>query len=354
MARFIKKNEKTIGQVPGDLIFNGVQRIKIPTIQMIDYNQNDLTDIEVKNINDVFHYKDTSTATWINVNGLHDTELIRKIGKGFNLHSLVLEDIVNTGQRPHMEEYDGCLFFVLKMMKYDKETGKVLSEQLSLVLGESFLLTFQEQEGDVFDPVRERIRKQKGRIRKVGIDYLAYTLLDTIVDNYLFIIERMGEQIEELETKILDNPNQEILYKINDYKREMNYLSKTIRAANEFIIRLGRLDSDLINEANRPFLKDLADLSSQAVEVIDTYRVMLSDYLNIYNSQINNRLNEIMKVLTIFSAIFIPITFIAGIYGTNFVFIPELRFKFGYFIMLGVMAIIVFFMLRFFRRKKWL
>jgi len=238
-------------------------------------------------------------------------------------------------------------------MHYDKETGKIHSEQLSLVLGKSFLLTFQEQAGDVFDPVRDRIRKQKGRIRKVGIDYLAYTLLDTIVDNYLFIIERMGEQIEELETKILDNPNQEILYKINDYKREMNYLSKTIRAANEFILRLSRLDSDLINDNTQPFLKDLLDLSSQAVEVIDTYRVMLSDYLNIYNSQINNRLNEIMKVLTIFSAIFIPITFIAGIYGTNFDFIPELRFKYGYFIMLGVMAIIVFFMLRFFRRKKW-
>lgn len=354
MARFLKQKTGTLGQVPGELIFVGEQKTAEVHIRVIDYDQEQLSDQELRDIKDGLIYKETPTVTWINVNGLHDTELIREIGKGFGLHPLVLEDIVNTGQRPRMEEYDDYLYFALKMMRYDEGTGKVSSEQLSMVLGKNFLLTFQEQPGDVFEPVRERIRKQKGRIRKVGIDYLAYALLDTVVDNYLYIIERMGEQIEEIEDRILDNPTQAVLTKINDYKREMNYLRKTIRPAREFILQLSRLDSTLLQDSTLPFLKDLLDLSNQAVDVIDSYREMLSDHLNIYNTGISNRLNEIMKVLTIFSAIFIPLTFIAGIYGTNFEFVPELKYRYSYFVMWGVMVVVAGFMLRFFRRRGWL
>ncbi|HEY5673870.1 MAG TPA: magnesium/cobalt transporter CorA [Malonomonas sp.] len=354
MARFLKKKEGVIGQVPGELVFIGEQKVAEATIRVIDYDQEQLSDQQLSDIKDGMNYKDTASVTWINVNGLHDIELIREVGASFGLHALVLEDIVNTGQRPRMEEYDDYLFFVLKMMRYDQETGKVRSEQLSMVLGKTFLLTFQEQPGDVFEPVRDRIRKQKGRIRKVGIDYLAYALLDTIVDNYLFIIERLGEQIEDIEDEILDNPTQKILARINAYKREMNYLRKTIRPAREFILQLSRLDSELIQDATQPFLKDLLDLSNQAVDVIDTYRDMLSDHLNIYDSRVSSRLNEIMKVLTIFSAIFIPLTFIAGIYGTNFEYVPELHFRYSYFVMWGVMVVVVLLMLRFFRRKHWL
>jgi magnesium transporter len=354
VARFLKKKEGVIGQVPGELVFVGEQKVAEATIRVIDYDQDLLNDQQLPDIKDGLNYKDTATVTWININGLHDTELIREIGAGFGLHALVLEDIVNTGQRPRMEEYDDYLFFVLKMMRYDQVTGKVCSEQLSMVLGKTFLLTFQEQPGDVFEPVRDRIRKQKGRIRKVGIDYLAYALLDTIVDNYLLIIERLGEQIEDIEDEILDNPTQKILSRINAYKREMNYLRKTIRPAREFILPLSRLDSELIQPATVPFLKDLLDLSNQAVDVIDTYRDMLSDHLNIYDSRVSSRLNEIMKVLTIFSAIFIPLTFIAGIYGTNFEYVPELHFRYSYFVMWGVMVVVVLVMLRFFRRKHWL
>jgi magnesium transporter len=354
MARFLKKKEDAIGQVPGELVFIGEQKVAEATIRVIDYDQEQLSDQNLKDIKDGLTFKETATVTWININGLHDTKLISEIGQGFGLHALVLEDIVNTGQRPRMEEYDNYLFFVLKMMRYNEKTGKVQSEQLSMVLGKTFLLTFQEQPGDVFEPVRERIRKQKGRIRKVGIDYLAYALLDTIVDNYHFIIERLGEQIEEVEDRILDNPSQAVLASINAYKREINYLRKTIRPAREFMLQLSRLDTDLIQETTLPFLKDLLDLSNQAVDVIDSYRDMLSDHLNIYNSQISNRLNEIMKVLTIFSAIFIPLTFIAGVYGTNFENVPELHFRYSYFVMWGVMAVVAGFMLRFFRRKGWL
>lgn len=343
-----------MGQVPGELFFIGEQKVEEATIRLIDYDQEQLNECELRDIKDGLACKNSTTVTWLNINGLHDTELIRKIGKGFDLHALVLEDIVNTGQRPRMEEYDEYLYFVLKMMRYDQKTGAVHSEQLTMVLGKTFLLTFQEQPGDVFEPVRERIRKHKGRIRKVGIDYLAYALLDTIIDNYLFIIERLGEQIEEIENEILDNPTQGVLTKINNYKREMNYLRKTIRPAKEFILQLSRLDSELIQEKTQPFLKDLLDLASQAVDAIDTYREMLSDHLNIYDSRMSNRLNEIMKVLTIFSAIFIPLTFIAGIYGTNFENVPELHFRYSYFVMWGVMVIVALVMLRFFRRKKWL
>ena len=354
MARFLKKREASMGQAPGDLIFIGEKKVKEATIRVIDYDSDQLSEQDLKDIRDGLPYKETTTVTWININGLHDTDVIRDIGNGFGLHPLVLEDILNTGQRPKMEEYDDCLFFVLKMMRYDPDEQKIRNEQLSMVLGKTFLLTFQERPGDVFEPVRERIRKQKGRIRKVGIDYLAYALLDTIVDNYIFIIEMVGEQIEEIEEEILENPTREVLSKINTYKREISFMRKTMRPAKDFILQLSRLDSDLIREETLPFLKDLLDLSTQAVEIIDTYRDMLSDHLDIYNTGVSNRLNEIMKVLTIFSAVFIPLTFIAGIYGTNFEYLPELSFRYSYFVFWGVMVAVALVMLKFFKRKNWL
>ncbi len=354
MARFLKNKDAALGKAPGELIFIGEEKVQEATIRVIDYDRDNLSEKELLDIKDGLPYKETETVTWLNINGLQDTELIRQVGKAFNLHALVLEDVVNTGQRPKMEEYDDYLFFVIKMMRYDESEGLIKSEQLSMILGKSFVITFQEQPGDVFEPVRDRIRKQKGRIRKVGIDYLAYALLDTIVDNYIFIIERLGEQIEDIEDEILDNPTHDVLARINNYKREMNYLRKAIRPAREFMLHLAKLDSDLIQDETTPFLKDLLDLASQAVEVIDTYREMLSDHLNIYNTGMSNRLNEIMKVLTIFSAIFIPLTFIAGIYGTNFDNLPELHYPYSYFIMWGVFLIVSLAMLRFFRRKNWL
>ncbi|MBU2537779.1 MAG: magnesium/cobalt transporter CorA [Proteobacteria bacterium] len=354
MARFLKSKDAAIGKAPGELIFIGEQKVQESTIRVIDYDRDNLSEQELKDIKDGIPYTQTETVTWLNINGLQDTELIRQVGRVFGLHALVMEDIVNTSQRPKMEEYDDYLFFVVKMMRYDETEGIVKSEQLSMILGKSFVLTFQEQPGDVFEPVRDRIRKQKGRIRKVGIDYLAYALLDTIVDNYIFIIERLGEKIEEIEDEILDNPTQDVLTRINNYKREMNYLRKSIRPAREFMLHFSRLDSDLIQEDTAPFLKDLLDLANQAVEVIDTYREMLSDHLNIYNTGVSNRLNEIMKVLTIFSAIFIPLTFIAGIYGTNFEYLPELRYRYSYFIMWGVFLAVSLAMLRFFRKMLWL
>ncbi len=343
-----------MGQAPGELIFIGKKKVEESTIRILDYDQDNLSEEYLQDIKEGLPYKDTATVTWLNIYGLHDTELIRSVGAGFGLHPLVLEDISNTGQRPKMEEYDDYLFLVLKLLRYDEVEGKIHSEQLSMVLGKTFLITFHERPADVFEPVRDRIRKQKGRIRKVGIDYLAYALLDTIVDNYIFIIERLGEHIEDIEDEILESPTQDVLTRINAYKREMNYLRKSIRPTKEFLLQLSRLDSDLIQEQTMPFLKDLVDLASQAVEVVDTYREMLSDHLNIYNTGISNRLNEIMKVLTIFSAIFIPLTFIAGIYGTNFEHVPELHYRYSYFVFWGVMLAVALTMVRFFKRRHWL
>lgn len=354
MARFLKNRNASAGRAPGEMIFIGERKMEESTIKIIDYDGVNLVEQEIHDANEVIALKNTETVSWININGVHDKKLIESVGKAFDLHTLVLDDIVDTGQRPSVEDYDNYIFFTLKMMRYDEIEQKIESEQLSMVLGKSFLITFQERPGDVFEPIRDRIRKQKGRIRKVGIDYLAYALLDIIVENYIIIIERLGERIEDLENEILENPTREVLSRINDYKREMNYLRKSIRPARELILQFSRMDSDLIQENNLPFIKDLLDLSIQAVEVIDTYREMLSDYLEIYNTGVNNRLNEIMKVLTIFSAVFIPLTFIAGIYGTNFENLPELSFKYSYYIFWGVLVIIAISMLGFFKRKKWL
>ena len=265
----------------------------------------------------------------------------------------MLEDILNTSQRPKMAEFDNCLLIVLKMLRYDEKDEMVLSEQLSVVIGRTFLITFQERTGDVFEPVRNRIRKQKGRIRAAGIDYLAYALLDTVVDNYIYLISRFGEKIEDNEVGLLEDASVKTLEKITYYKREMSFLQKSVRPAKDFFLKLPRLESEFIREDTKPFLDDLLDLITQAVEAIDLYREMLSDQLNTYNSTVSNKMNDVMKILTIFAAIFIPLTFIAGIYGTNFDYLPELHFKYSYFIFWGVMISVVAGMLLFFRKKGW-
>ncbi len=354
VARFLKNREATRGQAPGDLVFVGDKKMDRIAVHVIDYTDDHLVERSLDDIREAEAFRDSESVTWINVNGLHDSEPIRSIGTAYGLHPLVLDDIVNTGQRPKLDEYDDYLFVVAKMMRYDEAKGEVHSEQISMVIGRNFLITFQERPGDVFEPVRERIRKQKGRIRRVGADYLAYALLDTIVDNYAFIVERLGEQIEDIEDEILEEPTQEVLSKINDYKREMNYLRKSVRPAREFIMHLARLETELIHDDTEPFLKDLLDLASQTIEVVDAYRDMLSDHLNIYNTGVSNRLNETMKVLTMFSAFFIPLTFIVGIYGTNFDNVPELHYRYSYYIMWVVFAIVSFTMLRFFRKRNWL
>jgi len=354
MARFLKNMQANKGQAPGSVVFIGKKKVENIRIRLIDFDQSILNEDELRDIAEGVKYTETDTVTWINVDGLHDVEVMKKIGNAFDLHPLLMEDVANTAQRPKMEEFDNCLFIVLKMLRYDREKHEVSAEQLSIVLGRHFLITFQEQTGDVFEPVRERIRKGKGRIRASGIDYLAYALLDTVVDNYIYLVSRLGEDIEELELEILSDTSAKTLENINDYKQEIAFLRKAVRPAKEFIARLPRLESEFLNEETKPFLNDLNDLATQAIETIDTYREMLSDQLNIYNSNVSNKMNDIMRILTIFAAIFIPLTFIAGIYGTNFEYLPELHFRYSYFIFWGVMIMVALSLLYYFKRKGWL
>ena len=279
---------------------------------------------------------------------------MRSITASFNLHPLLVDDILNTGQRPKVVEYEDNIYVVLKMLSLDESRNQVEAEQLSMVIGKNYVLTFQERRGDVFDPILARIRRQKGRIRVSGVDYLAYALLDIVADNYIQIIEKIGEVIEELEMSILTDANTEVMELINSYKREMIYLRKSIRPVKEAIQNMIKTEFEFIQAQNLPFFADLDDHVTHAIEAVDSYREMLSDQLNLYNSVIGNRMNDIMKVLTIFAAIFIPLTFIAGIYGTNFEYVPELSYKYSYFIFWGVLILIGGFMVAYFRRKKWL
>lgn len=353
MARFFKKRVEAKGLAPGSLVFIGNQKIEKSSMKIIHYDKEHLEEIDIASVEEIPALKGAKSVSWLNIYGIHDTELIQRIGEIYDLHPLVLEDILNTGQRPKLDEFNNCHFLAMKMLQYDEEEQQVNAEQLSLVLGKDFLITFQERPGDVFEPVRDRIRKHKGRIRSSGNDYLAYALMDTVIDNYIYIVERIGEQIEDLEEKILENPQQETLNQINAFKHEISFLGKVIRPAREMVTRLTRTESDLFHKNTLPFVKDLLDLVTHTTETIDTYREILSDYLNIYHTSMSNRMNEVMKILTIFAAIFIPLTFIAGIYGTNFEYIPELGFRYSYFIMWGVIVVVTIIMLRYFRRKKW-
>jgi magnesium transporter len=278
---------------------------------------------------------------------------MKEIARKFNLDHMILADVMNTQARPKVIEHDNCIFISIKMLQQDPETDLISVENLSLILTKSVLLSFQEKKGDVFEPVRERIRKQKKRIRTSGTDYLAFALLDIVIDNYIYIISLLGEKIETLEDNLLDDPKKAVIEEINVYKKELNFLRKNIKPAKDMILGLSKMESDFIDVGTGIHLKELQDNINQAGESSDSYREILSDQLNIYHTTISSKLNDIMKFLTIFSVIFIPLTFIAGIYGTNFDVVPELHYEYSYFIMWGIMLAVAIGMLIYFRKRKW-
>lgn len=354
MPRFIKKQLRKAGTSPGTLIHIGEQKVDETRITLINYNEEHLQESMLDGIEEAFPLKDLPTVTWINIDGLHQLDIIEKIGQHFNIHPLVLEDIVNTGQRPKTEEFEDLIFVVLKMLHYDENSEKITAEQFSLVLGSNFLITFQEIQGDVFKTVRERIRKPKTRIRKAGCDYLAYALIDAIVDHYFLILEKLGENIETLEEDLLENPSPETLQTLHEMKREMIYLRKQIWPIREIINSLVKSESSLIQEQLHVYFRDVYDHTIQIIDTIESYRDILSGMLDIYLSTLSNKMNEVMKVLTIIATIFIPITFIAGVYGMNFKFMPELEWRWGYFMVWGIVIVVVGIMLGFFKKKQWL
>ena len=353
MAKPIRKRSKSEGLPPGTLIHTGERKIETAKITLIDYDKAEYHEREVENIEGCFPFNDKSSVTWININGVHDAEMIEKMGEHLKLHPLLLEDIMDTHQRPKMEDYGDYIFIVLKMLYHNVKKDELEIEQVSLILGSNYVISFQEREGDVFNPIRERIRKGKGKIRKMGASYLAYALMDAIIDHYFVILEGTGDKIEETEEKLIVNPMPETLQTIHNLKREMIFLRKSVWPLREVISGLERTESTLIEESIGIYLRDVYDHTIQVIDTIESFRDMISGMLDIYLSSISNKMNEVMKVLTIIATIFIPLTFIAGIYGMNF-YIPELELRWGYFAVLFVMAVVGVIMLFYFRKKKWL
>jgi magnesium transporter len=354
MFELFKKSSGKAGLPPGTLVHVGEKREAPVRISIIDYNAGEIEEKQDATIEDCIRVRQKPTITWINVSGIHNLQIIEELGKGFDLHPLLLEDVVHAGQRPKVEDFEAHLFIVLKMLNAGEDNQGTSAEQVSLVLGPDFVISFQETEGDVFDPIRERLRKGKGRIRKMGSAYLAYALMDAIVDNYFIILEETGERIEALQERVLSDPTPETLGIIHRIKREMLFLRKSVWPLREAVSVLERGESPLIKKSVKVYLRDVYDHTIQVIDTVETFRDMVSGTLDVYLSSVSNKMNQVMKVLTIIATIFIPLTFIAGVYGMNFKYMPELEWRWAYPLVWLVMVILGVIMLWEFKKKKWL
>ncbi len=354
MPRYIKKSSKKAGLSPGTLIYVGKEKTEKILITVLDYDEKSFDEREIESVQECLPYREKESVTWINMSGVHDISIIEELGKKFNLHPLLMEDVVNTEQRPKLEDFEDYLFVILKMLYSEGENHTIQHEQISLIVTPSVVISLQEKEGDVFDPVRERIRKGKGRIRKSGTDYLGYALIDTIVDHYFKVFEEIGDKIEVLQEEVLSKPDPATLQAIQKLKREMIFIRKSIWPLREIISGLLRSESTLIKGDILPYLRDVYDHTIQVIDTAETFRDMLSGMLDIYLSSLSNRLNEVMKILTIMATIFIPLTFIAGIYGMNFEYMPELKWHWSYPALWVILVAIFVVMVLWFKRKKWI
>ncbi|MBN2282838.1 MAG: magnesium/cobalt transporter CorA [Deltaproteobacteria bacterium] len=353
MDILFKRASEKAGLPPGTIVHVGEKKSETVEISLIDYDATSHREMDVKNIEDVLPFKETPAVTWVNIDGLHDVDIIEKVGGYFNIHPLVLEDIVHTGQRPKFEELEEYIFVILRMFYFGTDGESIESEQVSVILGPNYVISFQERTGDIFNALRERLRNGRGRIRRMGADYLAYSLMDSIVDNYFVILERYGEQVELIEEELAKQPDTGTMATIHRLKKEVVMLRKSIWPLREIVSGLERSESELVKESMSIFLRDLYDHTIQVIDAVEAYQDVLSGLLDLYLSSISNRMNEVMKVLTIFATIFIPLTFIAGIYGMNFEYMPELKWHWAYPVFWIVIIAVSAVMLIFFRRRKW-
>lgn len=354
MAKLVKKKSKKVGLPPGSIVHIGNKRAEKTKITIVDYNEEQFQEKEVKTVKECCPYKEKPTITWINIDGVHEVKIIEELGKIYNFHPLILEDIVDTDQRPKIKDFGDYIFIILKMHYYDKENNEIKIEQVSLIFGKNYVISFQEREGDVFDSIRERIRNNIGRIRKARADYLIYALMDAIIDNYFTILEKLGEETEDLEAKVIKDPvpaNLQIIYKL---KSELIFLRKSVWPLREVISILEKGESVLIDKSTNIYLRDIYGHTIQVMDTVETLRDVISGTLDVYLSSVSNKMNEIMKVLTIIATIFIPLTFIAGVYGMNFQYMPELKWVWAYPLILSVMLIIGIVMVIFFKKRKWM
>jgi len=350
-----KRKASKSGLPPESLIFTGDKLLSEPVTSLIRFNEHEFEEKEIKTPAELPDHFPAGKVTWLNVDGVHDPQLIEAVGKKFNLHPLLLEDVLDTSQRPKAEVYDDVVFFVARMLSHSETDHEISVEQVCFVLSDNYLVTFQEgKRGDVFENVRDRLRKFKGKSRRNRPDYLLYELIDSIVDNYFVILEQVGNELEELEDDILKNKKSNVLHELHRLKSEILLVRKAIWPLRDALTKLEREEVAVINRNTRVYLRDTIDHAMQEIETIETYRDLLASLQDLFLSTLSNKMNEVMKLLTIITTIFIPLSFIAGVYGMNFRNMPELEWKYGYFITIGLMLLIGLGMMRYFRSKKWL
>lgn len=349
-----KNVKKKTGQSPGSLIYTGVQHLDKVHIEYIEYNEVDLVQRDHVSLEDLEACRNSDKISWINITGLHDTELIGKVGEIFGLHTLLLEDILNVNHRPGYHEDEQVVGAFVKMLTPDPGDPFSQTEQVAILAGSGFVLTFQEYPGDVFGSVRERLLRPTTRIRSRKADYLAYALLDAVVDQYLVVIDELGVRVEDLEDSMMQVFRKSLLDDIYMYKSDINFLRKIIRPVREIALQLEKSEAEFVEDSTGPYLKDLVDHAEYAAESVETFRETINDLLNFYHTQSANRLNDILKILTIFSVVFIPLSFLTGLYGTNFEFIPEIHREHAWPVFLGAEAVIAIVMILFFKSRKWL
>ncbi|MBE2225966.1 MAG: magnesium/cobalt transporter CorA [Ignavibacteria bacterium] len=355
LRRLFRPKKKPAGLPPGTAIYTGdVPKGEKISVNMLDYKGQVVTEKEIIDPAECKIFTQKDSISWIDVEGIHDAEMVQKIAAAISLHPLVVEDILNVEQRAKMEEYDGYIYLVLKMFHLGKKSSEIIPEQVSIILAKNYVVTFQEGiEGDTFHEIRTRIRNNKGIINNMTSDYLVYSLIDSIIDSYFSILEVFGERIEHLEEELVNNPQKRTLTEIYRIKREMLYIRKSIWPLREAISRLERGESELVSRNTHLYLRDVYDHTINVLDTIETYRDMLSGMIDIYLSSISNRLNETMKYLALISTIFIPMTFIATVYGMNFEIMPELKWAQGYWFALGLMLTMGLGFYIYFKRKKW-
>ncbi len=351
---------KKRGMSPGSLVFTGEQKVKEISIDIFQYNQSSIIERKIDNIDELKGLLNPQNILWINICGLHEVDKLEKVREIFNFNPLVMEDILNVAHTPKLEDYEDYLFLICKSLDYDLEKNKISVEHVSFILGKNYLITFQETEGDEFDLIRDRLRGAKGRIRKLGADYLMYRLLDSLVDNYTVILLQLDEIMENFEDVLLDKPSQDTIEEIYHFRKEINKLRRSVVPLKEVIYSMIKDIQPLINKSNLIFIRDLEDHIKNAVDTVENYKEQINSMIEIYRSSTQLKLNEILKVLTIISTIFIPLTFIVGIYGMNFnsdaspYNMPELNWYFGYPLVLGFMLLVAVILLIIFRRKRWI
>ncbi len=345
---------KKKGLPPGTLVHVGEKKTAGVRARIIEYNQNDFNIRDVETVPDCCDPLLEESILWLDVVGIHQVDRIEDIGNRFNIHPLVMEDILNTNQRPKFEQWDDYGFFVLKLLHFNIDTFEIQPEQTSFILKKGLVISFQETEQDDFIPVINRILNDQGRIRKLEADYLLYSLIDSIVDNYFDILEKAGTVIEELEDSLISNPVEKIISTIHTMKREMMLLRKSVWPLREVISRIERGECPIVQETTLIYFKDIHDHIIQIVDTIELFRDMLSSMVDIYLSSVNNRMSQVMKLLTVITTIFIPLSFITGIYGMNFHFMPGLEWRYTFYLILSLMGLIAFFMLFYFKKKNWL